>query len=155
MRSYLITTFGGCLDCINDHSITRWSKRCLSGIPMEYVEAYGSRAGFVHPCDGLILWVLSVTVASTKLTSMWLGHMNALSWERVKKFVGNNTEHDIEISKILDKLSIMKKGNMNRRLWINYDIRGVHRGQHGFPDPVVDHWSERSLDHVWSAPDTS
>jgi hypothetical protein len=51
VRSYLITTSEGCLDCINGYSVTRWSKRCLSGIPMEYVEAYRSRAGFVHPRD--------------------------------------------------------------------------------------------------------
>jgi hypothetical protein len=31
---------------------------------MGYVEACASRAGFVHPCDGLILWAHSVTVAS-------------------------------------------------------------------------------------------
>jgi hypothetical protein len=27
---------------------------------------------------------------------------------------------------------------------------GMHRGQHGFPESIVDHLSERCLDHVWS-----
>jgi hypothetical protein len=29
MRSYLITTSGGCFDCINRHSYMGWMKRCL------------------------------------------------------------------------------------------------------------------------------
>jgi hypothetical protein len=30
------------------------------GFPIEYVEAYASRAGFVLPCEGNILWAHSV-----------------------------------------------------------------------------------------------
>jgi hypothetical protein len=37
---------------------------------MEYVEANASRAGFVHPRVGLILWAHSVTIAYMKLASV-------------------------------------------------------------------------------------
>jgi hypothetical protein len=33
-------------------TLTRRLKRCLSGFPMEYVEVYEPRAGFVHLHDG-------------------------------------------------------------------------------------------------------
>jgi hypothetical protein len=35
-------------------------KVSILGISKEYVEAYGSRAGFVHPLDTKILWAHSV-----------------------------------------------------------------------------------------------
>jgi hypothetical protein len=31
--------------------------------------------------------------------------------------------------------------------WFN---RGMHRGQHSFPESTIDHWSKKFLDHVWS-----
>jgi hypothetical protein len=99
VRSHLITTFGGCFGCINCHFMMM-TKKVSSGIPMVWVEVYAPRAGFVHPHDGLILWAYSVTVASMKLASMRLGHGDVMSWERVNRFVGNEIEHDMEISLI-------------------------------------------------------
>jgi hypothetical protein len=46
------------------------TEKAFSGIPMEYVEACASRAGFVHPHDGLILRAHSMTIASMKLASI-------------------------------------------------------------------------------------
>jgi hypothetical protein len=37
---------------------------------MEYVEVCASRAGFVHPHDGLILWAHTVKIVSMKLASV-------------------------------------------------------------------------------------
>jgi hypothetical protein len=52
MRLYLITTFGRSFDCINHLFLNRVTEKVLSGFPMEYVEAYEPRVGFVHPHDG-------------------------------------------------------------------------------------------------------
>jgi hypothetical protein len=52
MRSYLITTFGGSFDCINHLYLNRVTKKVSLGFPVEYVEAYEPRAGFVHLYDG-------------------------------------------------------------------------------------------------------
>jgi hypothetical protein len=49
---YLITTFGRSFDCINCLSLYRVTEKMLSGFPIEYVEAYEPRAGFIHPHDG-------------------------------------------------------------------------------------------------------
>ena len=64
-----------------------------------------------------------------------------MSRERVKVFVGNEIEHGIEILKIGSRTNQVScyKGNGTRRLRLNDEIRGVHRGQHDFPDPAVDH----------------
>jgi hypothetical protein len=40
--------------------LNRVTEKVLSGFPMEYVEAYVSRAEFVLPRDGKILWAHSV-----------------------------------------------------------------------------------------------
>ena len=64
-----------------------------------------------------------------------------MSRERVKVFVGNEIEHGIEIPKIGSRTNQVScyKGNGTRRLRINDDIRGEHRGQHCFPEHPVDH----------------
>jgi hypothetical protein len=51
VRLYLITTFGRSFDCIICLFLKRVTKKDLSGFPMEYVEVYEPRAGFVHPHD--------------------------------------------------------------------------------------------------------
>jgi hypothetical protein len=48
----------------------------------------------------LILCAHSVTVASTKLASMLLGHEICNVMRMSKRLVGNEGEHDIEISVI-------------------------------------------------------
>jgi hypothetical protein len=52
VRLYLITTFGRSFDRINCLFLNRLTEKVLSGFPMEYVEVYEPRAGFVHPHDG-------------------------------------------------------------------------------------------------------
>jgi hypothetical protein len=69
-------------------------------MPMGYVEVCAPRAGFVHPRDRLILWAHSVTVASTKLASVRLGHERCNVMRMSKRLVGNKGEQDIEISVI-------------------------------------------------------
>jgi hypothetical protein len=51
-------------------AVTGLTENVPLGMPIEYVEAYAPRAGFVHPRDELILWAHSVTIASTKLASV-------------------------------------------------------------------------------------
>jgi hypothetical protein len=52
VKLYLITTFGGSFDCIN-HLYLNWvTEKVPLSFPMEYVEAYEQRAGFVHPHNG-------------------------------------------------------------------------------------------------------
>jgi hypothetical protein len=51
MRLYLITTSGGRFHCINHLYLNRVTEKVSLGYPMEYVEAYEPRAGFVHPHD--------------------------------------------------------------------------------------------------------
>jgi hypothetical protein len=51
VRLYLITTFGRSFDCIIRLFLKRVTKKDLSDFPMEYVEVYEPRAGFVHPHD--------------------------------------------------------------------------------------------------------
>jgi hypothetical protein len=152
VRSHLITTYGGYFDYINRHFHCRVPEKASSDIPMVWVEACAPRAGFVHPRDGLILWTHSVTVASTKLESVWLGHEDAMSWEGVNRFVGNEIEQNIEISLIESRKNLVS-WDKESGIWclrINDINRGMHRGQHGFLESTIDHWSDKCLDHVWS-----
>ena len=55
---------------------------CLSGFLKEYVEAYASRARFVHPRDGQIS-LGPLGDITTSLASMRLGHGDVISCKRV------------------------------------------------------------------------
>jgi hypothetical protein len=65
-----------------------------------------------------------------------------MSCERVNRLVGNEGEHNIEISLIKPRTrsSITRRRECDtmftdqRRCY-----HRMHRGQHGFPEPIVDH----------------
>jgi hypothetical protein len=59
-------------------TLTEWLKRCLSGSPMEYVEVYELRAGFVHLHDGYDTLGPFGEITS-KLCNVWLGHEDGIS----------------------------------------------------------------------------
>jgi hypothetical protein len=96
----------------------------------------------------------SVTVASTKLASVWLGqggcnvmrtikHLSVTRVNTIWRYRWSNLEQDL-VSR--------DEGNGIRCLQINKVFRGMHSDQHGFPELIVDHWLERWLDHVLSIP---
>jgi hypothetical protein len=68
---------------------------CLLGFSMEYVEAYASRAGFVLPSDGKILWAHPV-----RFHPMLQHVTRSRGWnitERVNDNIGNEIELGMEI----------------------------------------------------------
>jgi hypothetical protein len=69
MRSYLITTSSGYFDGINHYFRRRVTENVPPGTPVEYVEAYPPRAGFVLSHDRKILRDHSVRL-HLKLHSM-------------------------------------------------------------------------------------
>jgi hypothetical protein len=77
---------------------SRVTEKLSLGFPMEYVDAYASRAGFVHPRDEKILWVHSV-----RFHPMLQHVTRSRGWnitERVNGNVGNKIELVMEIPTI-------------------------------------------------------
>jgi hypothetical protein len=78
--------------------------------PMEYVEAYASRAGFVLPRDRNILWAHSVRFHPI------LQHVTrSRGWnstERVNGNLGNDIELGMVIPTIKSRILRRNKGNM-------------------------------------------
>jgi hypothetical protein len=102
VRSYLITTSGGSFDCINCLYLDRVTEKVSSGFPMEYVEAYASRAGFVLPHDGKILWTHSM-----RFHPMLQHVTRSRGWnimERVTGNVGNEIELGMVIPTIKSRI---------------------------------------------------
>jgi hypothetical protein len=95
MRSCLITTSGGSFDCINVITVIGLTEKVSLRFPLEYVEAYASRAGFVHPRDGMIRWAHSV-----RFHPMLQYVTRSRGWniiERVNSNIGNKIELGMEI----------------------------------------------------------
>jgi hypothetical protein len=131
-------------------TLTWWLKRCILGFPMEYVEACASRAGFVLPRDGMILWAHSV-----RFHPMLRHVTRSQGWnitERVNDNVGNEIELGVEIPTIKSRILHVSQ---KQREW-NIDVCGsttkspswMHKDHHGYPDPIDDHLSKRCLDNV-------
>jgi hypothetical protein len=78
------------------------TKKVSLGFPMEYVEAYASRAGFVLPRDRKILWAHSV-----RFHPMLQHVTRSRGWnitERVNGNVGNKIELGMEIPTIKSRI---------------------------------------------------
>jgi hypothetical protein len=81
---------GESFDCINRLYLNRVTEKVLLGFPMEYVEAYASRAGFFLLCEGKILWAHSV-----RFHPMFQHVTRSRGWnitEQVNKNAGNEIE---------------------------------------------------------------
>ena len=79
------------------------------GIPKGYVEAYGSRSGFVYPCDGKIHWAHSVTLhllAAQRVTRSRRWNITGTSKAGL---VGNEIELGIMIPLIRSRTSLVSK----------------------------------------------
>jgi hypothetical protein len=65
-----------------------------------------------------------------------------MSLERINRFVGNKIEHDMEISLIESRTrSCIERQREWDIMLKDQQIchHGMHRGQHGFPESIVDH----------------
>jgi hypothetical protein len=63
-----------------------------------------------------------------------------MSSERVNRLVGNKGEHDIEILVIEPRTSITRRREWDTMFTDQQRCyRGMQRGQHDFPELIVDH----------------
>lgn len=104
-------------------------------------------------------------ISSILLRSMWLGHGDEISRERVEVALSVTrlnsvwwyrwTGYGDTVDQVSDKASIDETKGMG--LNVNGSttklFRGMHGGHYGHPGPADDHWSERCLVHVRSVPE--
>jgi hypothetical protein len=81
---------------------SRVTKKVSLGFPMEYVEAYASRAGFVHPRDGKMLWAHSVRFHPMLQHVTRSRGWNITEW--VNGNIGNKIELGMEIPTIKSRI---------------------------------------------------
>jgi hypothetical protein len=97
MRLYLITS-GGSFDCINRLYLNRVTEKVPLGFPMEYVQAYASRAGFVLSRDGKILWAHSVRFYPM------LQHVTRSRGWNITSRVNGNVDNEIELGMVISMI---------------------------------------------------
>jgi hypothetical protein len=115
MRSYLITTSRESFDCINRLYLNRVTEKVLLGFPMEYVEAYASRAGFFLLCEGKILRAHSV-----RFHPMFQHVTRSRGWN-ITEQVNSNAGNEIELGMVIPmiKSRILQVLQKQRELDIN------------------------------------
>jgi hypothetical protein len=133
------------------------TKKVLLGFPMEYVEVYASRAGFVLRRDRKVLWAHSV-----RFHPMLQHVTRSRGWNNITKRVNGNIGNVIEVGMVIPMIKSRMLQVSQKQREYDIDICGSATKDLRECTGVIteifrshnDHSLEGSIGDVWSIPDS-